>query len=133
MEINIQGEGGTFAAVGRSGRAGLRGGLQRGCDEGTVTGMKQIDDVEFGRRFRAAVARAAVEGEEIVVTHRSRKVARIIPEPVRQTACEAMADLGRTLGAEACAAWSQQIAGTRRRAGKSRQGTLSELRNPWAS
>lgn len=94
-----------------------------------MTGMKLIDDGEFGRRFRAAVARAAVAGEEIVVTHQSRKVARIIPEPVRQTAREAMADLGRTLDAKTCAAWSRQMAAARER----RQGTLKELRNPWAS
>jgi antitoxin (DNA-binding transcriptional repressor) of toxin-antitoxin stability system len=95
--------------------------------------MKLIEDGEFGRRFRAAVARAAVEGEEIVVTHQSRKVARIIPEPVRQTAREAMADLGRTLGAEACAAWSQRMAAARGRGRKTRKGTLKELRHPWAS
>ena len=111
----------------------MRGGLQMRCEDGTVSAMKQIDDVEFGRRFRAAVARAASEGEEIIVTHRSRKVARIIPEPVRQTACEAMADLGNTLGAEACAAWSRQMAAVRGRAGRTRRGTLKELRDPWAS
>ena len=87
--------------------------------------MKLIEDGEFGRRFRAAVARAAIEGEEIVVTHQSRKVARIIPEPVRQTAREAMADLGRTLGAEACAAWSQQMAAARGRGNRVLTGPRS--------
>lgn len=111
----------------------MRGGLQAGGEAGTVTGMKLIDDGEFGRRFRAAVARAAVAGEEIVVTHQSRKVARIIPEPVRQTAREAMADLGRTLDAKACTAWSQQMTAARGRARQTRKGMLKELRNPWAS
>ncbi|MBU2602231.1 MAG: type II toxin-antitoxin system Phd/YefM family antitoxin [Actinobacteria bacterium] len=90
--------------------------------------MRTITATELARNLREVLDRLAIEGEEIIVVRNHRQVARILPGPGHQTALEAMADLYRTLPAEAGAGWladSRDLPGT---------GALDdELRDPWAS
>ena len=69
------------------------------------------------------------EQEEIVVVRNNKPIARLIPEPPAQTAVQVLGDLYRTLDDETADALVAAI----NRSKKPKRGTLSELRNPWAS
>ncbi|MHB9150081.1 MAG: type II toxin-antitoxin system Phd/YefM family antitoxin [Thermoleophilia bacterium] len=90
--------------------------------------MRTVTATELARNLREILDRLTVEGQEIIVERNHHQVARILPGRGHQTALEAMADLYRTLPAEAGAGWladSRDLPGT---------GVLEdESRDPWAS
>ena len=90
--------------------------------------MKALSVTEVARNFRAVLDRVEHQQEEILLVRNRRKVARLVPEPPRQTALEVFGDLYRRLDERTAAALAAQVAAGR----KSRRGRLSELRNPWA-
>lgn len=67
------------------------------------------------------------EQEEIVLMRNNRPIARLIPEPLAQTALEVLGDLYRTLDDKTADALVKSINASRK-AGKH---TIKELRNPW--
>ena len=73
--------------------------------------------------------RLAIEGEEIVIERNGEQIARLVPEPARQTVVEAMADLYRTLPDDAAATWEAES-----RQGRWRGSRLDKgVRDPWGS
>lgn len=86
--------------------------------------MKKVTATEFARNFKRFLDDAQLKGEEIVIVRNNQEVARLLPGPAHQTALEAMADLYRTLPDEAAAGWPAE--------GRL-EGTLAELRDPWAT
>ena len=91
--------------------------------------MKTLTVTEFARNFSAVMDGVEAEQEEIVVVRNNKAIARLIPEPPAQTAMEVLGDLYRTLDDETADALAAAINGGK----KTRHGTVSELRNPWAS
>lgn len=90
--------------------------------------MKTITATELARKLRQMLDSLVAGGEEILVERNHQLVARILPEPGRQTALEAMADLYRTLPEDAAAGWEAD--------GKDMamdQATDSAVRNPWVA
>jgi antitoxin (DNA-binding transcriptional repressor) of toxin-antitoxin stability system len=90
--------------------------------------VKTITTTELARNLRQVIDRLAVEGEEIVIERNRRQVARLVPGLHHQTALEAMADLYRTLPAEAAADWEKDI-----RTPPNDQMLDRLNRDPWAS
>ncbi len=89
--------------------------------------MKRITVTELARNLRQVLDRLTTDGEEVVIERNHRQVARLVPNPGRQSAREAMADLYRTLPEKAARGWDQ---GTR---GLLDAETLIEgTRDPWA-
>ena len=95
--------------------------------------MKEMTVSETARKFHEVIEAVDAQGEEFVVIRHAQPVARIVPEPPPQTALEAMADLHGVLDEATGAAWLQAIELHRQKQRKARQGTLAELRAPWAS
>ena len=91
--------------------------------------MKTLTVTEVARNFSAVMDGIESEQEEIVLVRNHRAIARLVPEPPAQNALEVLGDLYRTLDDETADA----LAGAIRTGKKTRRGTLSELRNPWAS
>ena len=89
--------------------------------------MKTITATELARNLRQVLDRLAVGGEEIVIERNHQMVARILPGTSRQTALEAMADLYRTLPADAATGWLES--------GRKALGNKldKDVRDPWAS
>ncbi len=67
--------------------------------------MRTVTATELARNLREVLDRLTLEGQEIIVERNHRQVARILPGRGHQTALEAMADLYRTLPAEAGTGW----------------------------
>lgn len=90
--------------------------------------MRIVTATELARNLREVLDRLTLEDQEIIVERNHRQVARILPGRGHQNALEAMADLYRTLPAEAGTGWladSRDLPGT---------GVLEdESRDPWAS
>ncbi len=86
--------------------------------------MKTITATELARNFRQYLDQVEHQGEELVVVRNQHQVAKIVPGPVKMTAIEALADLYRTLPADAGKNWLRDS-----RAG----ATAKELRDAWAS
>ena len=97
----------------------------------TLSSMKVLTYDMLARNFPKAWATIETQGEEVVVTHRRRRVAYIVPEPPPATALDVFGDLHGVLGEGAGAVVASTLAAVRK-AGHPRQ-TLQELRNPWAS
>jgi len=93
--------------------------------------MKVLTYGVLARDFPRVWARIETQGEEVMVTRRRRRVARIVPEPAPSTAMDVLGDLYGVLGERTGAVLARKLA-TARREGCLR-GTLEELRNPWAS
>ena len=93
--------------------------------------MKVMSYNSLARDFPRVWARIETQGEEVMVTRRRRRVARIVPEPAPSTAIDVLGDLYGVLGERTGAVLARKLA-TARREGCLR-GTLEELRNPWAS
>jgi hypothetical protein len=74
-----------------------------------------LDQVEF-------------EGEEIALIRNHHQVARILPEPMHQTALEAMSDLHRTLSEDAGKYWVEDS-----RKASAKRHRLNKLHNPWVT
>ncbi len=88
--------------------------------------MKVITVTEMARHFRDVLDQVEFGGEEVSLIRNHHQVARILPEPMHQTALEAMSDLYRTLGEDAAKDWlndAQKKSPNQRR--------LNKLRNPW--
>ena len=95
--------------------------------------MKQMTVSETARKFRDVIEDVETHGEEFIVLRKTQPVARIVPETAPQTAREAMGDLCGILDDEAGAAWLQAIELQRKRQRQNKKGSLTELRDPWAS
>lgn len=93
--------------------------------------MKVLSYDVLARDFPRVWARIETQGEEVMVTHRRRRVARIVPEPAPSTALEVFGDLHGVLGERSGTVLAREIANARREG--CLRGTLVELRNPWAS
>jgi antitoxin (DNA-binding transcriptional repressor) of toxin-antitoxin stability system len=93
--------------------------------------MKVLTYDALARDFPRAWATIETRGEEVLVTHHRRHVARIVPEPPPATALDVFGDLHGVLGEPAGAVLARSLAATKN--GKRFRGTLQELRNPWAS
>ena len=95
--------------------------------------MKHMTISETARKFHAVIEAIETNGEEFVVVRNTQPVARIVPEAAPQTAPEAMGDLYGILPDAAGAAWLTAIEDHKQRQHEATQGTLAELRDPWAS
>ena len=86
--------------------------------------MKTITATELARNFRQYLDQVEHQGEELVVVRNQHQAAKIVPSPVTMTAIEVLADLYRTLPADAGKNWlrDSQIG-----------ATAKELRDAWAS
>ena len=91
--------------------------------------MKTLTVTEVARNFSAVMDGVEADQEEIVLIRNNKPIARVVPEPPAQNALEVLGDLYRTLDDETADALAAAIKSGK----KSRRGTLSELRNPWAS
>jgi antitoxin (DNA-binding transcriptional repressor) of toxin-antitoxin stability system len=91
--------------------------------------MKTLTVTELARNLSAILDRLAVEREEIVIERNQRQVARLLPGPGRLTALEALADIYRTLPADAGATWEADS----RASGLAGQRLPQGMRDPWAS
>jgi antitoxin (DNA-binding transcriptional repressor) of toxin-antitoxin stability system len=88
--------------------------------------MQKITATELARNLRAVLDRVRESGEPFLVERGGQPVVQVSPTPGHQTAEQALADLYRTLPAEAADGWLEDA----------RRGsdTLDEeLRDPWAS
>lgn len=88
--------------------------------------MKTITATELARNLRQVLDRLVLEGEEVEIERNSKRIARLIPGPGRQTALEAMADLYRTLSPDAAKGWAE----TGKQLG---EDVDTGLRDPWDS
>ena len=84
---------------------------------------------EVVRNFSAVLDGVEREQEEVVLVRNHRQIARLVPEPPARNALEVLGDLYRTLDDGTADALAAAIDGAR----KGKRGTLSELRDPWAS
>lgn len=91
--------------------------------------MKTLSVTEVARNFSAVMDRIEIDQEEVVLVRNHKPIARLVPEPSAMNALEAMGDLFRTLDDATADALTAAVD----RGRKTRQGTLNELRNPWAS
>ena len=73
--------------------------------------MKRITVTELARNLRQVLDRLTTDGEEVVIERNHQQVARLVPNPERQSAREAMADLYRTLPEKAARGWDQGTRG----------------------
>ena len=88
--------------------------------------MQKITSTELARNLRAVLDRVRESGEAYIVERGGRSVAQVSPTPGQQNAEQALADLYRTLPAEAAEGWLEDAR---------RGGDLldDELRDPWAT
>jgi len=91
--------------------------------------MKTLTVTEVARKFSRVLDAVERDQEEVVLVRNRRTVARIVPEPVAQNALDVLGDLYGTLDDGTAEALAQAVHAAK--GGKS--GTLSELRDPWAS
>ncbi len=91
--------------------------------------MKTLSVTEVARNFSAVMDRIEIDQEEVVLVRNHKPIARLVPEPPTMNALEIMGDLFRTLDDATADALTAAVA----RGRKPGQGTLNELRNPWAS
>jgi antitoxin (DNA-binding transcriptional repressor) of toxin-antitoxin stability system len=91
--------------------------------------VKSLTATEVARNFSQVLDDLEESHEEVVVMRNQRTIARIIPEPSEQNALEVLGDLYRTLDDSTADALAEALETTR--GGK--EGTLDELRDPWAS
>ena len=97
--------------------------------------MREITMTELSRNLHELLNQVELAGEELLVVRNHHQIARIIPNTVRLTATEAMADLYQTLSDEAASGWlqdSRQPLGDHEQE-NSGQGTVDEMRAPWGS
>ena len=71
--------------------------------------MKQMTIAEMARKFHQVIQEVEIHGEEFVVARKAQPLARIVPEPPRQTALKVMGDLFGILDEATGAAWFQAI------------------------
>ena len=102
---------------------------QRICT--TFLDMKVLTYETLARDFPKAWASLETRGEEVVVTHHRRRVARIVPEPSPANALEVFEDLHGVLGEREGAVLANTLGAVRK--AKGRRETIEELRNPWVS
>ena len=93
--------------------------------------MKVLSYDTLSRNFAKAWADIESRGEEVVVKRKRRRVACILPEPAPLTALEIFEDLHGILDEATGSTLMRNLAAVKE--GQRRQGTLGELRNPWAS
>ena len=91
--------------------------------------MKTLTVTEAARNFSRVLDEVELEQEEIVLVRNHRQIVRLIPEPPVQNALEVLGDLYRTLDDATADALAEAVNTGR----NGRRGTLSEMRNPWAS
>ena len=91
--------------------------------------MKTLTVTEVARNFSAVLDGVEAEQEGIVLVRNHRPRARLVPEPLAQNALEVFGDLYRTLDDEAADLLAKVINTGK----KTKRGSLTELRNPWAS
>jgi len=94
-----------------------------------VIHMKTLSVTEVARNFSAVMDRIEMDQEEVVLVRNQKPIARLVPEPPALDALAVMGDMFRTLDDATADALTAAVA----RGRKTRQGTLNELRNPWAS
>ncbi len=88
--------------------------------------MRTITATELARKFKQMIDLVEFQGEELIIVRNHHQVAKITPGPAKMTALEAMSDLYRTLSEDAGVHWIKDSR-------KFPKGTLSEVRDPWAS
>jgi len=91
--------------------------------------MSTLTVTTVARSFSAVIDRVERDQEEIILVRHGRTIARLVPESRAQNALEMFGDVYRTLDDKTADARADAVS----RARKSTSGTLSELRNPWAS
>ena len=98
---------------------------------GSVLAARRAGSQQAARDFTKTWAVIESGGEEVIVKRNRRRIAGILPEPSVQTALEVFGDLHGVLQEPAGSALTRKLAELR--ADQRRQGTLREVRNPWAS
>ena len=91
--------------------------------------MKTLTVTEVALNFSAVMDGVESEQEEIVLMRNHKAIARLVPEPQAQNALAVLGDLYRTLDDDTADALAKAINTSK----KTKRGTLSELRDPWAS
>ncbi len=89
--------------------------------------VRKVTATELARNLRQILDAIEFRGEQVVIIRNKRSIARILPGPAWMTALEAMADLYRTLPADAAEDWIEdsRASGT--------QDRMSSLTDPWDS
>lgn len=91
--------------------------------------MKTLNVTEVARNFSRVMDEVERDQEEIILVRNHRQIARLVPEPAGLTADLALGDLYRKLDDASAQALVEAMAKAR----ETKEGTLAELRNPWAS
>ena len=90
--------------------------------------MKTLTVTEVARNFSSVMSGVEADQEEIVLMRNHKPVARLVPEPQAQNALEVLGDLYRTLDDDTADALAEAVHSSK----NTKQGSLNELRNPWA-
>lgn len=88
--------------------------------------MRKITATELARNLRAVLDQVRESGESYIVERGGQPVVQVSPTPGAQTAAQALADLYRTLPAEAVEGWMED-------ARRGRAALDETLRDPWDS
>jgi antitoxin (DNA-binding transcriptional repressor) of toxin-antitoxin stability system len=91
--------------------------------------MKTLNINEVSRDFSSVMAAMEAGQEEVLLVRNRKPVSRLVPEPAPQDALEAFGDICGALDDETADALSAAVDVAK----KSGKGSVSELRNPWAS
>jgi PHD/YefM family antitoxin component YafN of YafNO toxin-antitoxin module len=86
--------------------------------------VRTVTATELVRNFRTMLDSVEFKREELSIVRNNHEVARVVPGPSIMNALEAMADLYRTLPAEAAAGWMKDA---RQPGGRLKD----EVRDPW--
>lgn len=92
--------------------------------------MKILTVTEVARNFSNVLDELERDKEDIILARNHRRIARLVPEPPARNALEVFGDLYRTLDDATAEALVSEVKGS---GARGKKGTLSELRNPWAS
>jgi antitoxin (DNA-binding transcriptional repressor) of toxin-antitoxin stability system len=97
--------------------------------------MREITITELAGNLRQILDTVESMGEEILIVHNKRHIARIVPGVVYLTALEAMTDLYNTLPEDAAAGWFEDSRQPFSRAAEAGEapGYVDEMRDPWDS
>ena len=90
--------------------------------------MKTITATELARNLRQVLDNLVVQGEEVAIERNNQQIARLVPGGRFQTALEAMADIYKTLPADAARGWEKAS-----RARTAEKVAGRGVRDPWAS
>jgi len=85
--------------------------------------MVIMTSTEFAKNIKKMLDKVELSGEEIILTRKRHRIARIVPAAHHMTAIEAFGDIYKTISPEAVDGWTED----------SRMPAVlaGEMRNPW--